>query len=557
MNDAFVTEPPADADLLRVASAFQDAVGRAGDRLDATISPSQLRVLDLVGHDGAWSVSGVAEVVGLSPSTISRAVDRLVAAGYVSRERADQDRREVSLGLTRRGRELLDRWDTARLQTLTPIWDTATAEDRAALTRAVHAIAAAASGTRPAASSGGGSGPTQPSGHALRELIRAVTGAPADAVCSLVVETAAAALPEEGVAVDAVTLSLLSVDGRRLVTVAAWPHTTEGNAPVSVDRSAAGESLRGERTILAPDAAGTWAHLPVITPGAVLGVLSVQLPGDPAADGPLLQGLRDYADAVALILPGASAASLQTTMATRTRDWTVAAEMQTRQLSAGRLHAHGVHVAARLEPMHDSCSDSYDMEVVSPTIVDIAVLDCRKSDRDFASVTGFAAAAIRQARRTTTTLTDQAHLADQALWGHFKGRATVDVLLMRITTTPWSVEVLTTSDFTVLRARDGHLDDVHLSPHSPLGHQEDSTFDITRIPVERGDRMFILGDGFRHGTGRTDDNPLRQHLDRITRHSTTNTPDETTRRVLADLLDEWGPTGPLDDTTIVCIDTST
>lgn len=50
------------------------------------------------------TVVEVSEKVQLSPATVSRIIDRLIAAGLVARERSTEDRRKVSISLTEAGR---------------------------------------------------------------------------------------------------------------------------------------------------------------------------------------------------------------------------------------------------------------------------------------------------------------------------------------------------------------------------------------------------------------------------------------------------------------------
>ena len=51
------------------------------------------------------TVAQIAKEVQLSPATVSRILDRLVKAGFVTRVRSEQDRRKVSLSLTTSGLE--------------------------------------------------------------------------------------------------------------------------------------------------------------------------------------------------------------------------------------------------------------------------------------------------------------------------------------------------------------------------------------------------------------------------------------------------------------------
>ncbi|MGE0400979.1 MAG: MarR family winged helix-turn-helix transcriptional regulator [Kofleriaceae bacterium] len=66
-----------------------------------------LRALFELERDDAdeITVADISERVHLSPATVSRIIDRLVAAGLVIRERGTIDRRRVSLSLTAAGME--------------------------------------------------------------------------------------------------------------------------------------------------------------------------------------------------------------------------------------------------------------------------------------------------------------------------------------------------------------------------------------------------------------------------------------------------------------------
>ena len=75
-----------------------------------------LKAIDEAEMDAEVTAAMIAEVVQLSPPTVTRIVDRLEVAGYVERERRSQDRRKVCLSLTELGQQ--------RLETLpTPLHD--------------------------------------------------------------------------------------------------------------------------------------------------------------------------------------------------------------------------------------------------------------------------------------------------------------------------------------------------------------------------------------------------------------------------------------------------
>lgn len=73
------------------------------------LSVPQLRVLTLLGRRPGVSLSAVAAHLGVTPPTASSIVDRLVRRGLVVRAVAPDERRRLTLTLTREGAAGLDR----------------------------------------------------------------------------------------------------------------------------------------------------------------------------------------------------------------------------------------------------------------------------------------------------------------------------------------------------------------------------------------------------------------------------------------------------------------
>ena len=103
------------AELARQAAAIDAAATALIGALDpgacedvAHVSPTQLRVLGLL-HSTVVNVNGLAEALGVGPSSASRLCDRLEALGFVERVTDPRDRREVRLQLTTAAKELLDK----------------------------------------------------------------------------------------------------------------------------------------------------------------------------------------------------------------------------------------------------------------------------------------------------------------------------------------------------------------------------------------------------------------------------------------------------------------
>jgi DNA-binding MarR family transcriptional regulator len=68
----------------------------------------QYRALVVLASRGPQGVAELAEAVAVTPPTASRMCDRLVRKGLVKRRAARTDRRQVRIGLTPAGREIID-----------------------------------------------------------------------------------------------------------------------------------------------------------------------------------------------------------------------------------------------------------------------------------------------------------------------------------------------------------------------------------------------------------------------------------------------------------------
>jgi DNA-binding MarR family transcriptional regulator len=129
--------------LLGLARAVVGISTRAADEL-GQVSIVQLRALTiLLQLDGA-NLAQLAEGMGVTVSTTSRLVDRLVAAGMVDRRRAEHSRREIALTLTDTGRATLDRYDELRLTGLHSVLEGLAEAERAQVVDAFGVFAVAA-----------------------------------------------------------------------------------------------------------------------------------------------------------------------------------------------------------------------------------------------------------------------------------------------------------------------------------------------------------------------------------------------------------------------------
>ncbi|GJF07846.1 transcriptional regulator [Pseudonocardia sp. D17] len=113
------------------------------------ITLPQLRVLVMISSRGPLNLAAVAAGLGVHPSNISRACERLVAAGLLDRTDNPADRRNLVLELTAEGRTLVAQVDRQRRDAIARILDGMPRQRRASLVPALRAFADAAGETAP------------------------------------------------------------------------------------------------------------------------------------------------------------------------------------------------------------------------------------------------------------------------------------------------------------------------------------------------------------------------------------------------------------------------
>jgi len=136
---------PAADEVARVTTTAVELLefvwGRAST---APASASQLRVLHILEHHDGINLRALAESLASTPPSTSRLCDRLVAAGFVERVTGVQDRREVRLHLSSRGRAFLADLRARREKELSRVLADMPAAQRVALLEGLEAFCASA-----------------------------------------------------------------------------------------------------------------------------------------------------------------------------------------------------------------------------------------------------------------------------------------------------------------------------------------------------------------------------------------------------------------------------
>ncbi len=124
-----------DRSLCQISRYLQHEVQRF--HREEGLTPAQALLLNMLGEDGASSVSQVARNLSVSCSAVTLLAHRLQAEGLVARVRQEQDRRVVLLMLTPVGSEMLERIVTKRRLTVEQLLVDLSSEDVEALVASV------------------------------------------------------------------------------------------------------------------------------------------------------------------------------------------------------------------------------------------------------------------------------------------------------------------------------------------------------------------------------------------------------------------------------------
>jgi DNA-binding MarR family transcriptional regulator len=120
------------------------AVARLSRRLRkhelAGLTPTKLSALATVWQTGPLRLGDLAAAERIAPSTLTRLVSSLEESGYVERLPVPGDARASTLGITQRGREVLERISQERTTMLRESLMTLSAEQLAALAAALPAL---------------------------------------------------------------------------------------------------------------------------------------------------------------------------------------------------------------------------------------------------------------------------------------------------------------------------------------------------------------------------------------------------------------------------------
>lgn len=119
-----------------------EACDKAVEDIGPVVPPAQLRALLIVGRAGSLNLNRLARALDSSASATSRLIDRMQAAGLLTRDRAAGSRREIVLLPTESGRRLAEWVRGQHRAALAQVLDSMSQDGRQALARGLEELAA-------------------------------------------------------------------------------------------------------------------------------------------------------------------------------------------------------------------------------------------------------------------------------------------------------------------------------------------------------------------------------------------------------------------------------
>ncbi|MDL5204318.1 PP2C family protein-serine/threonine phosphatase [Streptomyces sp. ALI-76-A] len=354
----------------------------------------------------------------------------------------------------------------------------------------------------------------------------------------------------ERYAADSVELFMADYSLSVLQPVSVLPHTLE---PVSVHNSPAGRAFGAQEPFLedAPDGS-VRVHLPVTVRGDRLGVLSVSLHGEERVRDCLAE-LAEIAQVLGHEVIVAERDTDLYLQARRKDRLTLAAEMQWQLLPGRSCARREYELGAQLEPAYAIFGDNFDWSATADRLT-LYVSNGMGEGIEASLLTNLAINALRNARRAGIPIADQAALADQAVYAHYRGRCYLSALMFDFDLATGRAQVVDAGSPQLLRLRDGVVDRVAFEAQLPLGMFEETDYVAQDFQAEPGDRLIFVSDGVYGVASPGGEAYGDAALARAIMATRLLPAAEVPRAVLRELTGHRGRFPPDDDALIVCLD---
>jgi DNA-binding MarR family transcriptional regulator len=145
-----VDKPQLISDIVELERQAGRILGRyaANVWIESGLTLTQLKSLFLIASGGSINFRKLAKALGVTPSNVTGIVDRLVEQGLVSRTENPEDRREMSLQATDKGKALVANLKETGINHMTQILSLLSLEELSSLAHGLSAFIGAANSYR-------------------------------------------------------------------------------------------------------------------------------------------------------------------------------------------------------------------------------------------------------------------------------------------------------------------------------------------------------------------------------------------------------------------------
>ncbi len=262
---------------------------------------------------------------------------------------------------------------------------------------------------------------------------------------------------------------------------------------VLLDGSAYGDALATQRTVVLREGDDTRVIAPVTSRGDAVGILELVLPFEPAQA--TLEDIELAAHQLAYMVIANRRYTDLFEWGQRTVPLSLAAEIQRRLLPATfTCEADQFTLAGWLEPAGEVGGDTFDFSLDRETL-HISMTDAMGHSVRSALLATLVVGALRNARRRSADLVDQAQSAHEALSAYATDGGFVTGQLVRVDLVDQVATVVNAGHPRPFRLRDGRAEEIVLAAEQPFGASKGATWSTQSLSLEAGDRVLFLTDG--------------------------------------------------------------
>lgn len=294
-------------------------------------------------------------------------------------------------------------------------------------------------------------------------------------------------------------------------------------------------------------------YLPVSIRGDRMGVLQLALPAAPEADD--LDQLGRLATVIGYALQAAARQSDMVQSAARSQRLTLAAELQWQLLPGRGCRGPDYQLAGHLEPAYHVHADNFDWSQDGDQLM-MSVTDAARYGQVASLLTTLAVTALRNARRAGLDLSEQASMADQAVYAHHQGRQYVSTLLTRIDLTTGEAAVVRAGSPRLFILRDAHVLVPRFEDQLPLGMFEGTEYVEEHLSLATGDRLLLASDGVYAARSPSHEAFGEGLLPQLLKESASLPVGGVVRRVIEELHAHRDLAELDDDAAVICLDWS-